>query len=166
MDLSLNDLLRMWQDDVVPHLPEVGHMWFVAALGLLLLCLIVIYRGPSTRILRERTMSSRTKERKVALEASRVADAVTSGFEDALYKGHITRAEARKWYTRISHNCSLPDLLPRRLSSYIPDAAEIKGIIKARLGNGINKPVNIPGPKPAEKVKREKTLSDMLRVKS
>lgn len=108
-------------------------------------------------------MSSRTKERRIALEASRVSDAITAGIEDAVHYGHMTRDQARKWYTRISINCSLPDLQPRKvMRSYAPEAKLIIKEIKARFANGTNKPVNIPGPKPAEKSKPSTTM-DILK---
>ena len=165
MDLSLNDLVSKWQNEIVPHVPNTNELLLIASIAILLLCLIVIYRGNPTRSLnlRERMMSSRTKERKLALEASRVSDAITVGIENAVHDGHMTRDQARKWYTRISINCSLPDLQPRKvLRSYAPEAKLVIKEIKARLGNGINKPVNIPGPKPAEKAKPTTTL-DILK---
>jgi len=161
MDLSINDLGRMWHNEIVPHVPNTNELLLIASIAILLLCLIVIYRGNPTRSLnlRERMMSSRTKERKLSLEASRVSDAITAGIENAIHDGHMTRDQARKWYTRISVNCSLPDLQPRKVfRSYAPEAKLIIKEIKARLGNGVNKPVNIPGPKPAEKDKPSTTL--------
>jgi len=161
MDLSINDLVRMWNDEIIPHVPSTNELLLIASIAILLLCLIVIYRGNPTRNLnlRERMMSGRTKERKLALESSRVSDAITAGIENAVHDGHMTRDQARKWYTRISVNCSLPDLQPRKvLRSYAPEAKMIIKEIKARLGNGANKPVNIPGPKPAEKTKPRTTL--------
>ena len=165
MDLSLNGLIRMWHDEIVPHVPNTNELFLIASIAILLSCLIVIYKGNTTRslTLRERMMSGRTKERKLALEASRVSDAITAGIENAVHDGHMTRDQARKWYTRISVNCSLPDLQPRKvLRSYAPEAKMVIKEIKARLGNGINKPVNIPGPKPAEKAKPTTTL-DILK---
>ena len=167
MDLSINDLVRMWHEDVLPHTPDRYEWMLIASIAILLLCLIVIYKGKPSRnlTLRERMMSSRTKERKNALEASRVSDAITAGIENAVHDGYMTRDQARKWYLRISLNCSLPDLQPRKvMRSYAPEAKMIIKEIKARLGNGINKPVNIPGPKPAEKAKTN-SLMDLLKQK-
>jgi hypothetical protein len=91
-----------------------------------------------------------TRPMTTALEHERqvmdeVAYAITSGFEDAVAEGRLTRQDARRWYRRLGNIFDMKSLLPK-------GQATLKEEIKERLaGYRLRKIIVVfPGDKPAK----------------
>lgn len=78
-------------------------------------------------------------------ELQAVADAITSGFEDAINEGTLTRKEVKYWYRMLGNAFGLTDLKKRRNTPrWVPSAARVKHKIQDRRTNGYNKPAKLP----------------------
>lgn len=134
----------LWRD---PNLP-----WVIVgvATGCVFACWVYAY-SIHYRFLR--TPGKDNMGRKQLSKAERILleDAVTEALEDAVYNGTISRKRARYWYSKFSDDYGLFGLIPRKRKKVSNGkAAFLKEQIKTRLGNGLFKPVNIPGPLPWE----------------
>lgn len=86
------------------------------------------------RIQRGLAMGKKKKLERQASIKQKLADFVTNGFEEAWFKGEVTREEADAVYRMIGKTHGIPDLLPHLT------AAQVKKAIKTRRAHGINTP--------------------------
>lgn len=75
----------------------------------------------------------------------RIHTLLADGFGDVLLtllsKGEINQEEYQRWHMRLGTQLALKDMLPQPLTPEL-----VKASMKKRIGNGVYKPVHIPGP--------------------
>lgn len=89
-----------------------------------------------------------SKRQQKLREHTKIADGIASMLLDLFNKNELTAERYQYWHLRFGTQLALKDLLPVKLTP-----VQIKEAMKKRIGNGVYKPVNIPGGKTEARAK-------------
>lgn len=91
-------------------------------------------------------------------ERALIADGIAELLLTLSAKGELTLERYRYWHLRFGTQLALKDLLPSSLTPI-----QVKDAMRKRIGNGVYKPVNIPGP-PIKKKRYKNKLDEILQA--